>query len=151
MDALAVERFLAGPGQKVICGGTTAQIVARVLHSKLEVVWNRFADGSAEKIPPIARLPGVDLVTEGIITLSKAVERIEGVGLASELPHKTDGATLLARILLTADRIHFIVGDAINPQQIADVVRGTPMRQLVLDTLIKKLTEKGKLVTVEHL
>jgi hypothetical protein len=149
-DEPTVRSFMEAKGQKVICGGTTAQIAARVLDTKLEVVWQRYSDNSAEKIPPVAQLKGVDLVTEGIITLSKAAERIDAVTLASQLPHRNDGATLLARILLNADRIHFIVGDAINPQQIADVVRGTPMRQLLLESLIKKLEARGKLITVEH-
>jgi hypothetical protein len=151
LDKVAVQRLMAGRGKKVICGGTTAQIAERVLGAKLEVVWNKFSRQDSEKIPPTARLPGIDLVTEGVITLSKAMERIEGITQVGQLPHKPDGATELARILLAADRIHFIVGDAINPQQIADVVRGKPMRQVILESLIKELEEKGKLVTVEHL
>lgn len=57
----------------------------------------------------------------------------------------------MVRALLGADQIHFIVGDAINPQQLADVVRGVPMRQIYLDELIEKLRERNKAVTVERL
>ena len=57
----------------------------------------------------------------------------------------------MARLLLGADRIHFIVGDAINPQQLADVVHGVPMREIYLNELIARLKELNKLVTVEHL
>ncbi len=55
------------------------------------------------------------------------------------------------RALLGADQIHFIVGDAINPQQLADVVRGVPMCKTYLDELVAKLRYRNKTVTVEHL
>ena len=57
----------------------------------------------------------------------------------------------LARILLGADKIHFISGDAINPQQVGDLVRGKPMRQLLLEDLIANLGGRGKVITQEHL
>jgi len=43
------------------------------------------------------------------------------------------------------------VGDAINPQQLADVVRGKPMRQIYLEEIIEQLKRRNKVVTVEHL
>jgi hypothetical protein len=96
-------------------------------------------------------LAGVDLVTEGILTLSAAVDRLKNVQSIRDLPPDQDAATQLARLLLNADHIHFIVGDAINPQQLADVVRGMPMREIYLDALIARLNALNKIVTVEHL
>jgi len=154
LDRPTVERFLAAEGLKVICGGTTAQVVAREAGRTLrvELAPQRPALGpKGEKIPPTARLEGVDLVTEGIITLSKASERLQAAETIHDLPPSHDGATELARVLLQADILHFMVGDAINPYQLADVVRGKPMRQVYVEELIGQLEARGKVVTVEHL
>ncbi len=154
-DGEAVARLVSSEGVKVICGGTTAQMAARVLNKPLRVEWRpqrtSSAQGLGAKLPPAGQLEGVDLVTEGILTLSAAVDRLRDASAVSKLPSDQDAATRLARILLHADQIHFIVGDAINPQQLADVVRGVPMREIYLNELIARLKELNKLVTVEHL
>jgi hypothetical protein len=51
----------------------------------------------------------------------------------------------------TANKIHSIIGDAVNPQQVGDLVRGRPMRQLLLDELMNDLRARGKVVSAEHL
>jgi hypothetical protein len=154
-DREAVTRLMSAEGVKVICGGTTAQMAARVLDRPLRVEWRPQRAGSAQapgaKLPPAGLLEGVDLVTEGILTLSSAVDRLRDVTSVNNLPPDQDAATRLARVLLDADQVHFIVGDAINPQQLADVVRGVPMREIYLNELIARLKELNKLVTVEHL
>lgn len=154
-DDQAVARLLAEPGARAICGGTTAQMVARVLGKPLRVTWGPAAGASSRatsaKLPPIAELEGIDLVTEGILTLSATADLLRRTATVHDLPAGADGGIRLARLLLNADAIHFIVGDAINPQQLADVVRGKPMRQLYLEEIIAYLGERGKHVTVEHL
>ncbi len=154
MDKQVVARFMAAPGMKVICGGTTAQVVARETGHQLHVDLHPIRQGPGgkkERIPPMARLEGVDLVTEGIITLSKASERLQAAETVHDLPSDRDGATELARVLLKADDLHFLVGEAINPYQLADVVRGKPMRQVYLEELIRELEARGKAITVERL
>jgi len=155
LDDEAVHKLMAAQGTRAICGGTTAQVVARVLGAELKVQWQppskRSAHSHRSKIPPVAQLEGVDLVTEGILTLSAAVERLQQADTVHDLPSEQDAGTQLARVLLKSDQIHFIVGDAINPQQIADVVRGKPMRQIYLEELIGELEKRNKQVTVEHL
>ncbi len=154
-DAEAVDKLMAGEGVKIICGGTTAQVAARVLGKPLRVAWQPAARESVPapgpKLPPPGLLEGVDLVTEGILTLSAAVDRLRTIQTAADLPPDQDVGIKLARALLHADQIHFIVGDAINPQQLADVVRGVPMRQIYLEELVEKLRQHGKVITVEHL
>lgn len=150
-DAEAVARLMAAEGVKAICGGTTAQVAARILKRPLRVAWHGASGAREPKLPPVGLLDGVDLVTEGILTLSSAVDRLQHAATIHDLPPDQDAATQLARCLLNADQVHFIVGDAINPQQLADVVRGKPMRELYLDELIVKLRGHGKAVTVEHL
>jgi hypothetical protein len=155
LDEVALKKLMAESGTRVICGGTTARVAARLVGSPLKVLWStrdsltQTADD--EKIPPVGQLKGMDLVTEGIITISKTVERLQDATSIHDLPPKRDGATQLARILLGADKIHFIIGDAINPQQVGDLVRGRPMRQLLLEELIQDLRARGKMVTTEHL
>ncbi len=150
-DSEAVHKLMATTGVKAICGGTTAQMAARVLGKPLRVAWPPARRGAGRKLPPAGLLEGVDLVTEGILTLSSAVDCLRDVRTVHDLSNDQDAATQLVRALLGADQIHFIVGDAINPQQLADVVRGVPMRQIYLDELVAKLRERNKTVTVEHL
>lgn len=155
LDQVALDKLLAEPGLRIICGGTTAQVAARLLGTPLKVLWSTkdIVDLAPEdeKIPPIASLKGMRLVTEGIVTISKALERLKAASSLHDLPVKEDGATQLARVLLGADKIHFVIGDAINPQQIGDLVRRRPMRQLLLEDLMADLRSRGKVVTAEHL
>ncbi len=145
-DAEALARLMAEPGTRIICGDTTAQIAARLLGATLELE-PRPTDGWAD-VPPVSRLEGVDLVTEGLVTLTKARERI--ADHASRITNRTsqeDGATRLARALLAADRVHFIVGLAVNPQQAVD---GVPLRKMAVEALVQELKARGKLVAVEY-
>lgn len=59
-----------------------------------------------------------------------------------------DGATRLAHALLAADRLHFIVGLAANPQQVDE--SGVPLRQAVVVDLMRALETRGKPVSVEY-
>jgi len=149
LDKAALEKLMAEPGVRIICGDTTAQIAARLLEAELEFE-PRPEDGWAE-VPPVSRLEGVHLVTEGLVTLRKARERMAGAKRVRDLTRGEDGATRLARELLAADRIHFIVGLAVNPQQAADAARTIPLRQSVAEELMHDLKERGKLLSVEYL
>ncbi len=148
-DEVALRKLMTEPGTRIICGDTTAQIAARLLGAELEME-PRPEDGWAE-VPPVSRLEGVDLVTEGLVTLGKARERIAGAKRVRDLPRGEDGATRLARALLEADIIHFIVGLAVNPAQAADAARTVPLRQAVVEELMHDLKTRGKLVSVEYL
>ena len=149
LDRAALEKLMAEPGVRIICGDTTAQIAGRLLGAELELE-PRPEDGWAE-VPPVLRLEGVHLVTEGLVTLGKARERMAGAKRVRDLPRGEDGATRLARALLAADKIHFIVGLAVNPQQAADAARTIPLRQAVVEELMHDLKARGRLVSVEYL
>ena len=96
------------PGTKIICGGTTANIVARELGGKIEVDLTEFDP----VIPPPSRMSGVDLVTEGTITLSKTAELLESGAEPEGL--KGNAATRLLGHFLESDVIRFVVGTKIN-------------------------------------
>jgi hypothetical protein len=153
LDRATVERFMAGSGAKVICGGTTAQMAARELDRELVVDWlppSKRGKRGKQKLPPVAKLEGVDLVTEGVLTLSSAVDLIREAATIHDLATGSEADKQLARMLLQADEIRFIVGDAVNPHQLADIVRGKPMRQVYLEELVEVLEARNKQVSVEH-
>ena len=90
------------------------------------------------------------LVTEGIVTMNRTLERLQTAESDRDLPSGRDAATELTRELLQADNIRLMVGDAINPMQVADVIRGQPFRHVLVDALVRELQRKGKVVEVEH-
>ena len=157
LDEFAVSKLTSAEGEKIICGGSTAQMAARVLNKKLVVDWappkKRSRDAPKQKkgTPPIAFLKGFDLVTEGILTLGQASQILRTTKTIIDLPHDEDASTRLARSLLMADEIHLIVGTAINPNQVADIIRGEPMRMVYIRELIQELSQRGKHVTVEKI
>ncbi len=95
-------------GRKIICGGTTANIVARELGRQIEVDLSLMSDD----VPPASRISGVDLVTEGTITLNKVLKLLEDDKFTEK--RKEDAADCLAKYLLESDIIEFIVGTRIN-------------------------------------
>lgn len=148
-DEMALRKLMAEIDTRVICGDTTAQIAARLLGAELELE-PRPEDGWAE-VPPVSRLEGVALVTEGLVTMGQARERLAGVERVRDLPRGEDGATRLARALLAADRVYFIVGLAVNPAQAADAAGTVPLRRAVVEGLVHDLEAQDKLVSVEYL
>lgn len=148
-DQAALDELMSEQGTRIICGDTTAEIAARLLGADLEME-PRPEDGWQE-VPPTSRLDGVDLVTEGLVTLGKARERMAGVRRVRDVPAWGDGATRLARALLAADQSRFLVGLAVNPAQTADAAQTIPLRRVVVERLIHDLTMKGKLASVEYL
>lgn len=156
LDPVVLGKLMApdwddGPGQRVICGGTTAEIAARLLDAELKV--EPRPEHGWREVPPVARLEGIDLVTEGLVTLRKARERMAKARRLRDLPYAQDGATRLAKVLLTADRIHFLVGLAVNPAQTVldrDDAGRVPLRRPVIEGLIQDLKTRDKLVSVEY-
>lgn len=144
-DETVVNRFLSQPGTKVISGGTTANIVSRLTHQPLHVDLSYYDP----EIPPIGRIKGIDLVTEGVLTLNAAVDRIVH---CQRLDNQTyqDGATLLARQLLYADNISVYAGTAINPaHQNPNFPLEINLKAQVLGKLRTVLEQRGKQVEIE--
>jgi len=145
-DGACVEKVFDFKGRKVVCGGTTANIVARHLGEPLEL------DISTVRrdVPPIGSLDGIDLLTEGILTISKTLEYLHDCkGNVNALPDDENGAVLLTRELLRADAIFFLVGQKINefyqnprlPQSIS--IRKNLIRELA--ELLGKLKKEIKI------
>jgi hypothetical protein len=93
-------------GRKAICGGTTSKIVARELNREITVC----LDSTDENIPPMAIIEGADLVTEGLLTLTRVAQLLE----KGESSPRRNAATMLLDLLLESDSILFLVGTKIN-------------------------------------
>ena len=105
--------FNAFCGRKIVCGGTTANIISHKLGKPLKLILKDIDP----QIPPMSQMDGTDLVTEGIITLGRVSELLEqGVLNAGNIPEQVheNGATRIIELLLDSDRITFMVGTKIN-------------------------------------
>ncbi len=103
--AMTIESF---GGQKVLSGGTTAEIVSRELGRPISVSLESFS----KDIPPISTMPGIDLVTEGVLTLGRVSAMLEA---GIQLPVKgKDAASALLNLLLNNDQIFLLAGTRIN-------------------------------------
>jgi hypothetical protein len=96
-------------GRKVICGGTTANIISRLLNRAIQIDMRQQVHS---KVPPSARMEGFELVTEGILTLGEVLRLLEE-GFAPE-EMRSNPAVRLATMLLDSDIVKFAVGTRIN-------------------------------------
>ncbi len=144
-DEDVVNDLLSCPGIKVICGGTTSQIVSKRLNADLEID----LDYISPDIPPIAHMAGIDLVTEGVVTLGKTLEILERYAAVRDtaiLQEKRDGAYLLAETLASkCTSVRFIVGRALNPaHQNPDMPISLSIKLRLVKDIAKCLSSMGK-------
>jgi hypothetical protein len=97
------------PGRKVICGGTTANIVSRMLNRPIQIDMRQQLHS---KVPPSAKMDGFDLVTEGTLTLGEVLRMLEQGFDPEEM--RSNAAVRLATMLLDSDIVKFAVGTRIN-------------------------------------
>jgi hypothetical protein len=147
-DNIYVDRLLNFHGRKIICGGTTGNIVANHLKTTVEMDLATMR----KELPPIGLLDGIDLVTEGILTISKATEHIKLSQCdLSRLKADNNGAYLLAKEILQADSIVFLVGQRINEfYQNPLLPKNISIRRNLIEDLVKFLREQQKEVTIEY-
>ncbi len=144
--------FFSKEGKHIICGGTTSSIAAKYLGKPLKASLN-FA---ASDIPPIAEIEGVDLVTEGVITVNRVVEYAKDAIGDNEMYEKwsfgKDGASLICRLLFEeATDINFYVGRAVNPaHQNPDLPINFNIKMNLVDELTKCLKQMGKRIKVSY-
>ncbi|MCE5273331.1 serine/threonine-protein phosphatase [bacterium] len=144
-DFAVARRFLQAAGPKVISGATTAKIVATHLKKPLRVEDNP----KSILAPPLLSVEGIDLVTEGLVTLNQAHNILD------EDPRRYDpesGVSALCNLLRRADRVNFSVGGAVNPanQDIGFRQLGLVRREKIVELLAEKLRRMGKLVVIER-
>jgi len=146
-DRKAIAKLLAAGGKKVVCGGTTSKIVSRITGKKVEVN----LAGSSEEVPPTGFMQGIDLVTEGAITLYCALQLLKKGVKLRDVNQALDGASQLVSEFLQADEVHFIVGLAVNQ---AMHYPGFPLSCVMKNQTVRDVAEMllsiGKKVTIEY-
>ena len=144
--------FFSKEGKHIVCGGTTSSIAAKYLGKPLR------ASLSFERseIPPTAEIEGVDLVTEGVITMNKVIEYAKDY-LGDNLLYEDwswgkDGASRICRLLFEeATDINFYVGRAVNPaHQNPDLPINFNIKMNLVEELSACLKKMGKRIKVSY-
>ncbi len=144
--------FFSKEGKHIVCGGTTSTIAAKYLHKEIRP---SLVFESAD-VPPTAEIDGVDLVTEGVITINKVLEYAKDYLKSNESytdwGYKKDGASLISRMLFEeATDINFFVGRAINPaHQNPELPINFSIKMNLVKELSDCLRQMGKKVKVSY-
>lgn len=126
-------------GKKVICGGTTANIVSRLLNRSLRLEID--IKQLDPEVPPMSTMDGVDLVTEGIITLSKVAQMLED-DTPREKIARTPAKTV-AETLVYSDIIYVLAGTTINrAHQDPNVPTELEIRRNIIKKILSILENK---------
>lgn len=144
--------FFSKEGKHIVCGGTTSSIAAKYLGKEVKTTLNF----ERSDIPPIAEIEGVDLVTEGVITINKVVEYAKDYLAENKYyehwSFKRDGASLISRLLFEeATDINFFVGRAINPaHQNPELPINFNIKMNLVCELSESLKKMGKTIKVSY-
>lgn len=157
MDEEMVRSFMSGDDstKRIVCGGTSATIVSRILKKRLDVSMD-YVDPD---IPPIAYMDGIELVTEGVLTLNRVVQLLRRYVKNETVSEdffleldKPNGASMVAKILIEdCTELHLYVGKAINSAyQNPGLPFDLGIRQNLVEQLKTVVEEMGKQVTVTY-
>ena len=144
--------FFSKEGKHIVCGGTTSKIAAKYLGKTVKTSLNF----ERSDVPPIAEIEGVDLVTEGVITINKVIEYAKDALDKNELyehwSFSRDGASLICRLLFEeATDINFFVGRAVNPaHQNPDLPINFNIKMNLVEELSDCLKKRGKRIKVSY-
>lgn len=144
--------FFSKEGKHIVCGGTTSSIAAKYLGKPIKTS----LDFARSDIPPIAEIEGVDLVTEGVITINRVVEYAHDALGENKLYEKWsyghDGASKICRLLFEeATDINFFVGRAVNPaHQNPDLPINFNIKMNLVEDLSACLKKMGKRIKVSY-
>ncbi len=141
-----ISRFLNSRGIKLVCGATSARLVSEIMRKPLKIEKSSF-DGIT---PPASSIDGINLVTEGLVTLNQLYNIIDE---ERDEMHNDNPVTQLYDFLMLADRVNIFMGKAKNPanNDISYKQRGLIPREKIVSLLSQKLTDLGKLVVIEEL
>jgi hypothetical protein len=136
------------PGRKVICGGTTANIIARMLNRPIQIDMRQQLHS---KVPPSAKMDGFDLVTEGTLTLGEVLRMLEQGFDPEEM--RSNAAVRLATMLLDSDIVRFAVGTRINEaHQDPNIPVELDLRRNIVKRIARVLESKHmKRVLIQYL
>ena len=144
--------FFGKTGKHIVCGGTTSTLAADFLGKEVKTDL-KYLD---PEIPPIAEIDGVDLTTEGVITMSRVLEYAKSYlnddDIYADWSVRADGASQIARILFQeATDINFFVGTAINPaHQNPNLPINFNIKMQLVTELSEYLKKMGKRIKVSY-
>ena len=145
--------FFSKEGKHIVCGGTTSTLAAEFLGKEIDTGLPVYVDPD---IPPISKIEGVDLVTEGVITMNKVIEYAKDALGKNELYEqwgfRRDGASMICRLLFEeATDINFFVGRAVNPaHQNPDLPINFNIKMNLVEELSACLKKMGKRIKVSY-
>lgn len=132
--AQAVKEF---KGKKIVCGATTADVISRELGVKIE----DSLDFTDPELPPVSTMPGIDLVTEGILTITKVTRILKDYHPAYELGNGP--ADRIIKMVRESDEIEIIIGTRINiAHQDPNLPVDLEIRRTVVKRMARLLEEK---------
>lgn len=144
-DTIVTEKFMNQEGIRIVCGASTAKIIAREINQDLKV-----NDNYASPItPPSYEIEGINLVTEGAVTLTQLYNIWKE---DSSLLDKNNPVTELRNLLDVADKVNIFLGKSENPadEDISFKQTGILSRKVIIPLLAEKLENEGKLVIIEE-
>lgn len=153
-DRRLMKEFMSGDTKKVVCGGTSANIAARVLEKEIKTELN-YTD---PKVPPIATIEGLDLVTEGVLTLSKTLNLLKQYAsddVDVEFFERLDGqngAAMLAKMIIEeCTELNLFVGKAMNiAHQNPNLPFDLSIRMNLVEQMKDVVQKIGKQVNVKY-
>ena len=154
-DVAMVKAFMSGEAKRIVCGGTSATILARELNRSLDVSMD-YVD---PEIPPIAYIDGIELVTEGVLTLNRVLHLLKRYVKNETVSEdyfleldKPNGGSMVARMLIEdCTELQLYVGKAINSAyQNPGLPFDLGIRQNLVEQLKHTVEEMGKKVTITY-
>lgn len=153
-DTNAVAAFMSGNAKRIVSGGTSANIVARVLKKQI-ITSLEYTDPS---LPPIAVIDGIDLVTEGVLTLTRAVQLMrryinEAIDeeFFLELDRKNGGSQIAKMIIEECTELHLFVGRTMNEaHQNPNLPFDLSIRMNLVTQLIDITKKMGKRIYIQY-
>lgn len=153
-DDRLMHEFMHSEGKKVISGGTSSNIAARFLGK--EIITR--ADSADPDVPPVAEIEGIDLVTEGVLTLGKSLKLLKKYAndeFDEEFFDELDadnGASRLAKLLIEeCTELNLFVGTSVNKaHKNSELSFDLSMRMNLVEQLIRIMEQMGKHVAVKY-
>ncbi len=153
-DDRLMHEFMHCEGKKVVSGGTSSNIAARFLGK--EIVTR--ADSADPDVPPVAEIEGIDLVTEGVLTLGKCLKLLKKYAndeFDEEFFDELDadnGASRLAKMLIEeCTELNLFVGTSVNKaHKNSELSFDLSMRMNLVEQLIRIMEQIGRNVTVKY-
>lgn len=142
--------FFAREGKHIVCGGTTAKIAASYLGKPIIPQQN----SPDPNIPPMSKVEGIDIVSEGIVTMDKvlvyAKDYLNANESFEEWSYNKDAASIIARNLFEiATDVNLFIGRAVNPAH-QSLSLNFDVKMSIVSELVECLQKMGKIVLVNY-